>query len=175
MQQLFIRTASVDDVPTLYRWDEKPHVKRATSNDGSRALDVNWEDELQPRDDGTECLIAEIDSFPIGMVQIINPATERTHYWGIVPGNLRAIDIWIGEEDFIGQGYGSRMMTYAIERCFSEPDVAAILIDPLAGNTKSHRFYRRFGFEFIERRQFDDDSDCFVFRLDRRRWETRYR
>lgn len=42
------------------------------------------------------------------------PATERTHYWGAVAGNLRAIDIWIGEEASIGQGHGSRMMTYAI-------------------------------------------------------------
>lgn len=175
MKQLFIRAASVEDVPTLYHWDEKPHVKSATSNDGSKALDVNWEDELRPRDDGTELLIAEVDRVPIGVLQIIDPATERSHYWGPVAGNLRAIDIWIGEEDFIGQGYGSRMMTYAIKRCFSEPEVSAILIDPLANNTRSHRFYRRLGFVFVERRQFDEDSDCLVFQLDRRRWEARHR
>jgi aminoglycoside 6'-N-acetyltransferase len=32
------------------------------------------------------------------MIQIIDPAQEETHYWGDVEAELRAIDIWIGEE-----------------------------------------------------------------------------
>ena len=65
------------------------------------------------------------------------------------------------------------MMRFAIDRCFSSAAVDAILIDPLANNVRSHTFYRRLGFEFVERRQFDSDSDCLVFRLDREVWSAR--
>ena len=165
-----IRVAKVLDAELLYRWDEKPHVMAATSNDGSTSFDAKWEEELLPRSDGTVFFIAEVDNVPIGAVQIINPATEKTHYWGAVASNLRAIDIWIGEESYIGIGYGTRMMKYAIEQCFSSPDVKAILIDPLSNNLRSHVFYQRLGFVFVEHRQFDETSDCFVFRLDRDKW-----
>ena len=58
------------------------------------------------------------------------------------------------------------MMKLAIDRCFADPLVMAILIDPLASNTRAHRFYERLGFQFIEPRQFGDD-ECFVYRLNR--------
>ena len=101
---------------------------------------------------------------PIGCVQIIDPAREETHYWGDVPDNLRAIDIWIGEVSDTGKGYGTEMMRLALERCFADPAVTAVLIDPLASNTAAHRFYERLGFEFLERRRFGED-DTFVYRL----------
>jgi aminoglycoside 6'-N-acetyltransferase len=44
--------------------------------------------------------------------------------------------------------------------------VSAVLIDPLAGNTRVHRFYQRLGFRFVEARRFGED-DCLVYRLDR--------
>ena len=44
-------------------------------------------------------------------MQIIDPLAEPTHYWGEVEPNLRALDIWIGEKDALGRGYGTAMMT----------------------------------------------------------------
>ena len=61
------------------------------------------------------------------------------------------------------------MMAKALARAFAAPEVGAILIDPLFSNTRAHRFYSRFGFEFEGRRRFDDD-DCAVFRLTRAAW-----
>ena len=54
-------------------------------------------------------------------IQIIDPALEESHYWGDVPENLRAIDIWIGEETDLGKGYGTQMMQLALARCFGVP------------------------------------------------------
>nr|NIL95851.1 GNAT family N-acetyltransferase [Planctomycetales bacterium]NIN07293.1 GNAT family N-acetyltransferase [Planctomycetales bacterium]NIN76393.1 GNAT family N-acetyltransferase [Planctomycetales bacterium]NIP03471.1 GNAT family N-acetyltransferase [Planctomycetales bacterium]NIP67922.1 GNAT family N-acetyltransferase [Planctomycetales bacterium] len=53
-----------------------------------------------------------------------------------------------------------------LARCFAAPEVSAVLVDPLASNVRAHRFYQRFGFRLIERRQFGAD-DCLVYRLDR--------
>ena len=170
---LTIRPAKPADSKQLYLWDEKPHVRQATSNSGTVSFDLKWEEELVERNDGTELFIAEVDGCPIGAMQVIDPERERTHYWGTVDPNQRAIDIWIGEEEFIGQGFGGRMMNFAINHCFAEPAVISILIDPLSNNVRSHKFYERLGFRFVERRQFDEDSDCFVFRLTREEWNDR--
>jgi aminoglycoside 6'-N-acetyltransferase len=58
------------------------------------------------------------------------------------------------------------MMQQAIERCFADPSVKAILVDPLEGNERAHRFYERLGFEFVVNRSFGDDH-CYVYRRSR--------
>ena len=115
------------------------------------------------------CPVVSVDGRPVGFLQIIDPAAEETHYWGDVEGGLRAIDIWIGEEEDLGRGYGTRMMRLALERCFADPGVGAVLIDPLEINIRARRFYERLGFRLVERRRFGDD-DCCVYRLERSAW-----
>lgn len=61
------------------------------------------------------------------------------------------------------------MMQLALERCFADGRVSAVLIDPLAGNTAAQRFYRRLGFRPVARRRFGQD-DCLVHRLERADW-----
>ncbi len=129
----------------------------------------NWEEELARSPDWREQLLAEVDGRPVGFLQIIDPAREESHYWGDVPANLRAIDIWIGEAADLGRGYGSAMMHLALARCFADPAVTAVLIDPLASNTRAIRFYERLGFRLVGRRWFGAD-DCAVHRLDRAAW-----
>ncbi|MGB6295239.1 MAG: GNAT family N-acetyltransferase [Rivularia sp. (in: cyanobacteria)] len=160
-----LRFATSDDLELLQYWDEQPHVISSDPND-----DWSWEVELQRTPDWREQLIAQIGDRPIGFIQIIDPAREDSHYWGDVPANLRAIDIWIGEETDLGKEYGTKMMQMAINRCFADAAVTAILIDPLASNTRAHRFYERLGFKFVEQRWFDDD-DCFVYRLNKTDWQ----
>jgi aminoglycoside 6'-N-acetyltransferase len=94
----------------------------------------------------------------------IDPAREETHYWGDCEENLRAIDLWIGEAGDLGKGYGTQMMRLAIERCFADPKVTAILIDPLESNVRARRFYERLGFVALGPRRFGTD-DCVVYRL----------
>lgn len=162
-----LRPATLNDLALLQRWDEQPHVIESDPND-----DWNWEVELGRSPQWREQLIAEVDGRSIGFVQIIDPALEESHYWGSVPANLRAIDIWIGDADDLGKGYGSEIMRLACERCFAPPEVEAILIDPLASNVRAHRFYERLGFRFVEGRGFGQDH-CFVYRLERRNWTDR--
>lgn len=156
-----LRTATLEDVPLLRRWDEQPHVVESDPND-----DWQWETELAKTPAWREQLIAEIDGRPVGFIQIIDPAREEGHYWGEVPDNLRAIDIWIGDAGDLGKGHGTRMMDLALQRCFADPAVTAVLIDPLASNTRAHRFYERLGFTVVGPRRFGAD-DCMVYRLDR--------
>lgn len=156
-----LRAATPADLALLRRWDGAPHVVACHPND-----DWGWERELARSPEWREQLIAELDGRPIAFVQIIDPLREESRYWGDVAPNLRAVDIWIGETAELGRGHGTRIMRLVLERCFSDPAVTAVLVDPLAGNTRAHRFYEKLGFRFLERRRFGLD-ECCVYRLAR--------
>ena len=162
---MHLRRATRADLALLKAWDSNPHVIAATGDDGA----LDWEDALGRDPPWREMLIAEKGGRPIGVMQIIDPAEEETHYWGAIESGLRAIDIWIGENGDLGRGYGTRMMRLALARCFSEASVAAVLTDPLASNSRACRFYERLGFRPVDRRLFGND-DCIVYRLDRNAW-----
>lgn len=171
---MILRQATLDDVATLALWDDKPHVKWCTGLDPQAPIpDDEGEDwaALVTKDvDWFDVLMGEVDGRAIGVVQIIDPHLEETHYWGECAPNQRAIDIWIGEEADLGRGFGTQMMEQAIERCFDAPENVNILIDPLVINEKAIRFYRRLGFADVEERWFDEDH-CLVMELRRAAWE----
>ena len=159
-----LRPATLADIPMLQHWDQQPHVQAATGADGDEGWE--WETEVPRQVAWRELLVAEVGGTPIGMVQIIDPAEEETHYWGAVAPHQRALDIWIGEANYLGRGYGTQMMQQALARCWAHPQVTAVLIDPLVTNTDAIRFYERLGFRKVEQRQFDEDL-CWVMRLPR--------
>lgn len=157
-----LRLATLADIPLLEHWDKQEHVIAAGGDDDQWdwpvevARDVSWQ----------ELLIAEMDGHAIGMVQVIDPFHEESHYWGDCAENLRAIDIWIGDAGDLNKGYGTEMMRLALLHCIRDEKVTAVLIDPLASNTDAIRFYERIGFEFVENRRFGDD-DCCVYQISR--------
>lgn len=170
-EDLVLRPATMADLETLQRWDEEPHVIESDPDDT-----WDWRVELARNPSWREQLIAEVGGRPIGVVQIIDPALEEDHYWGEVLAEpamsgrtFRAIDIWIGERDALGRGHGTQMMALALSRCFAEPTVDAVLIDPLLTNVDAQRFYRRVGFEDVGVRTFTLD-DCLVMVLSRARY-----
>lgn len=161
---LTLRPATPADQPLLEYWDQQPHVIASDPTGG-----WDWTRELSYAPSWREQLIAELNSRPIGIIQIIDPAEEETHYWGDIGPHKRAIDIWIGAAADLGKGYGTIMMQLALERCFSDAQVTEVLIDPLATNVAAIRFYKRLGFEFVERRVFEDDL-CEVYTMRREQW-----
>lgn len=170
-----LRPATLADAPLLGAWDREPHVIACSSDrpDLEIAFDgIAWEQELAESSDVSFYRIAEVDGRPIGVMQVCDPHREPTHYWGEIEPNLRAMDIWIGPRDALNKGYGSRMMTLALDDAFADPAVTAVVIDPLASNADAHRFYQRLGFVPVGRRMFGED-DCLVHRLERADWTAR--
>lgn len=172
---LTLRPATEADIPVLKAWDREPHVISATTDDedAEEAFEgTTWEHEIALQSDVYRYFIAELDGRPIGAMQICDPHLEPTHYWGEIEPNLRALDIWIGPAEMLGKGYGEQMMRQAIALCFADAEVEAIVIDPLASNTRAHKFYQRLGFKAQGRRLFHDEDDCLVMRLARADWEA---
>jgi aminoglycoside 6'-N-acetyltransferase len=172
-----LRPATPGDAALLAAWDREPHVIACSSDDHLLEVAFNgldWTDELTNSAYELAYRIAEVDGRPVGALAVCDPHTEPSHYWGEIEPNLRAIDIWIGPPEWLNRGVGTAMMTQAINDCFADPAVTAIVIDPLNSNLAAHRFYRRLGFEVVGRRIFDED-DCLVHRLTRESWQDRSR
>lgn len=173
--RVVLRPATPADAPMLAAWDREPHVIACSSDDPGLevAFDgVDWPDELANSAYELTYVIAEVDGAPIGVMAVCDPHTEPSRYWGEIEPGQRAIDIWIGPPAWLNRGVGTAMMTQMIDRCFAEPGVEAIVIDPLNSNAAAHRFYQRLGFRPEGRRMFDED-DCLVHRLARAEWEAR--
>jgi aminoglycoside 6'-N-acetyltransferase len=170
-----LRPAVLEDADVLAQWDREPHVIACSTDDPDADIafgGIEWREELADQSAVSFYRIAEVDGRPIGVMQICDPHLEPTHYWGDIEPNLRAMDIWIGPPEALNRGYGTRMMTLAIDDAFADPRVTGIVIDPLNSNTEARRFYQRLGFEIVGRRRFDED-DCLVHRLTRERWRAR--
>jgi aminoglycoside 6'-N-acetyltransferase len=153
-------------------WDTDPDVIACSTDepDATVAFDgIDWGEEIASQDEFSQYFIAELDGRPIGAMQICDPQRETSHYWGEIAPDLRAIDIWIGAPADRGKGHGAEMMRLALERCFADPRVTGIVIDPLASNSRAHRFYQRMGFKPVGRRSFGND-DCLVHELTRGDW-----
>lgn len=168
MHQITLRPARLSDIPTLEAWDEEPHVAASDPND-----DWGWADMLEGAAPGLDSYIAELDGRPIGIVQITDPEREASRYWGETGPGIRAIDIWIGPKDALGRGFGTVMMRLALELCFADASVGEVLIDPIVSNTDAIRFYRRFGFVFVENRRFGADM-CAVHKITRDTFQASY-
>ena len=156
---IHVRRATPNDIGLLRHWDNQPHIIQSDPNS-----DWDWEVELHRYPGWREQLIFELESNPFALVQVIDPAEEDSHYWGNIGYGYRAVDIWIGEKSLLNKGYGSIILGWVTDRCFADPEVNCILVDPLAENTAAHRFYQRLGFKPVERRRFDQD-ECLVHAL----------
>ena len=167
MHDIRLRPATPADIELLSYWDTQPHVVASTGDDEV----ADWAEDIALADDTWEIWIAEEDGRPVGVVQVIDPARERTHYWGDCDEGLRAIDIWIGEEADLGRGIGTQMMRQVLDASFADPQVTAVLIDPLAANVRAQAFYARLGFADVGPRRFGTD-DCLVMRLERKAWRA---
>ena len=55
--------------------------------------------------------------------------------------------------------------------CFRDERVTDVLVDPMAANTKPHRFYRRLGFQPLEIHMFGPD-ECLIHRLTKKEFEN---
>lgn len=159
-----LRPAHPKDLPILQYWDTQAHVIASDPDE-----EWDWEYELNREPPWREQLMAELDGRPLGFVQIIDPQLEESHYWGEIGPNKRAIDIWIGQAEDLGKGYGTQMMRLALEKCFYPPEVEEVLIDPLESNTQAIRFYQKLGFIFLETRVFGEQV-CAVHSLKKENW-----
>lgn len=131
----------------IYDWIQKPHVKQWW-------LDSNiWPEfkqkfESKLKSPYRACFVIYIENKPVGYIQsyIANKFPE----WQSEPDGTYGMDIFIGETNYIGKGYGSRIVAQFVKELFKSPKVLRVIINPDIKNSAAIRAYERVGFRVIK-------------------------
>jgi aminoglycoside 6'-N-acetyltransferase len=129
------------DYPLLRRWLAEPHV-RAWWGDPEEEIALIEED----MDGGpTDMRLVSLGGVPFAYVQDY-PAHhwEMPHYAGY-PTGTRAIDTFLGEPAWLGQGHAARYLRQRARELMAA-GYPAVVIDPDPANTRAVRAYRSAGF-----------------------------
>lgn len=144
MQQLDFRKITDADLPLLESWLRKEHVVRWFTDT------EDWLDELHNRDGKFGFLhhyiVYEADA-AIGFCQYYDCFDAQEEWYEItVPGHTYSIDYLIGEEEYLGKGYGKQIIRMLVELIRRIPTSRRIVVQPDDGNDSSRGVLEANGF-----------------------------
>lgn len=99
-----------------------------------------------------QAYIIGVDAVPAGYIQLYNAhdfLREDNDSLAELSDSLAALDIFIGEKEFLGKGLGSRILTQFLEE-YVDPHYDACLVDPDTANIGAIRAYEKAGFKEIK-------------------------
>jgi RimJ/RimL family protein N-acetyltransferase len=137
-----------DDFAQMHRWRNSPAVREWWDPVPTLAEIVA---KYAPRIAGEEPVrpfIARCDGVTMGFLQWCRLAEVPGHAAeNMAEPGAAAVDLYIGEDEYRGRGYGAAMLrTFLREVVFAPPDVTACYIDPHPKNAVAIRSYARAGF-----------------------------
>jgi len=100
---------------------------------------------------GTQCFIVNYDGEPIGYIQYYR-ATDYPEWCSLVSGQPHdyALDLFIGRDDLIGHGIGTRVVKAALDKVvFSNDDARRCVLGPSPDNKRAIRCYEKCGFQHV--------------------------
>jgi RimJ/RimL family protein N-acetyltransferase len=137
------------DLNLLSQWFAKPHVKEW------------WSDALTPSElnekygnrigDTIVCPhIVYLDEKPIAFIQYYWATKVGEGWWLEEDDNTVGIDQFIGEEDYLSQGYGTMLIKQFIKFLYQQhPKIKKIITEVDPNNLRAKRCYEKVGFRSI--------------------------
>jgi RimJ/RimL family protein N-acetyltransferase len=101
---------------------------------------------------GTKCFIVHHDHAPIGYLQYYR-ISHHPRYCALVGAGPRdyGMDLFIGRDDRIGLGIGTRIVAAALkELIFAQGDAERCLVGPSPENRRAIRCYEKCGFRHVK-------------------------
>ena len=140
-----------DDLPLIETWLQEPHV-RAWWRDPQRQYDLIAGDLPDPKIDLHLVHLADV---PFAYLQDYCVQDWMQPHLADLPQGTRAIDLFIGDPNFLGQGHGAGLV-----RQFAQDLIDAgtpqVVIDPEVKNTRALRAYAKAGFKNLGHYETDE-------------------
>ena len=150
------RPLAADDFPLLLEWLSKEHVKQWW-DDGDDTL------EKVARNYGEEEALLErfifVESYESGE----KPIGYFQYY--LVPDGSIGIDQFIGEEEYINRGVGTKAIQIFVEMIRRERKPTSIILDPSPENKRAIRCYEKAGFKHYETK-IGEEGPAYMMRLE---------
>lgn len=162
----------------LGEWLAAPHVREWWDHDPSvDALEGDFGDAVDGAEPG-EDWIAELGGRPIGLVQYSRFSDYPDYTLEMAPvypvgDGVASIDYLVGEQDMIGRGVGSAMISAFVEFVWTnDPSTNSLVVPVNSANERSWRALLRSGFRVVARGELDPDNPIHdrwheVLRIDR--------
>lgn len=144
--------ADAEDVARIVDWRARPHVHEFWDPDDPPPDTAQVEREYLPStapDSPTLGCIVELAGRPIGYIQLY-PWTvdaEAARELGISVGpDSWGLDVFVGEQDLVDRGFGTRVVRVACEYLEQERGAEEVVLLTEAINTRAQRAYEKAGF-----------------------------
>jgi aminoglycoside 6'-N-acetyltransferase len=131
-----------EDMSLLLVWLNKPHIKKWWRYPDETIDDVKREN------DPTSYYIATLNKKPIGFIQSYNVEDYPEHAEYINLDKAIGVDLFIGEENLIGKGYGPILLKQFVEKVIRKQYDGAkyVVADPEVLNKASIRAFEKAGY-----------------------------
>lgn len=149
------------DLPMFFSWVKKPHIAKWWKSDTYEKFVEKYRPKISAQN-YVYPFIIYINEKPIGYIQYYLADKADDGWWckqqGQPVGTV-GMDIIIGEEEYIGKGFGPIFIKKFIEKIFKETKVSKIIIDPDVKNEAAIRCYEKVG--FVRVREIDSPIELF--------------
>ena len=153
------RPLTTSDLPLLYEWLQREHVKRWwTDRETYDEVVQHYLPEIEGSRPTDPYLIL-LEDRPAGFIQTYR-VSDYPEYRELVNvgDGVAGVDLFVAEPELTGRGFGSEALRrFADDIVFSDPGIHACIADPDAENVASLRAFGKAGFRVV--RQFVDPSD----------------
>ncbi len=159
MDLISFKSLSKSDIKQIYDWIQQPHVKKWWQDP------ENWDEFKQKFEDKLQsqyraCFVIYIENEPIGYIQTYQ--ANRFFEWLHQPEGTYGMDLFIGDSDFIGKGYGTQIVSKFVKELFKWPQVARIIINPDINNIAAVRAYEKAGFKKLYEIKRENDTEILM-------------
>lgn len=138
------------DQALLKTWLERPHIRRWWGDPDEQLAQI-----MSPPVGCHQALIIA-DDVPVGYIQWEQVLREELDTAGLtdIPEGALDVDIAIGEQDYIGQGIGSRAIGLVIDSVSHDQSIPMIIMATSVENVVAQRSFEKAGFHRV--RKFED-------------------
>lgn len=144
---LSFRPIEEADFPLLYQWVHTPHVKKWWYPDA-----LEWDLFVEKyrkklHSDSQWGFIVYCGIHPIGYIQYYDASKIADAFGNCDPVGTYGMDLYIGDLEFIGKGYGTQILREFMKKITEERSVTKFVIDPHAANRAAIKTYEKVGFK----------------------------
>lgn len=148
MKEINLRILTDEDIPLLTTWLNKEYIKKWYHEP------EDWLTEVRGRHGEYAWLhhfIVMSGNIPIGFCQYYDCYNARElEDWYTVsePGDIFSIDYLVGNEDYLGKGYGKSIISFLTEKIRTEKKGNKIIVQPDNDNFPSNNVLKANGYVF---------------------------
>jgi aminoglycoside 6'-N-acetyltransferase len=145
-----------DDYKLMVEWRNRPHVRRRWDPDlptsTLESIREEYRPDTVPGAASTACIV-ELNERPVGFIQFYRWASYADEASEVgIPFDDRSygLDVFIGEEDLVGVGIGTRVVTLLSDYLVQEQNASSVSLTTDLDNHIAIRCYEKSGFRKVK-------------------------